>query len=306
MVIALAGCSSPALAGLRDGAALTLPLSGGCSYRFANFIRNYSNNCKRQTTEAPKFAYVDSGTVVMSPSSATDDRGVQDPRVAYDVSTGVYLMFYTCYNSKHAPNVSDAVLCLATTKDPTEPAGWLQRDVVFNSSSKSGALLIRESGPHFLYWGAGVIHLTTSTDPTTWRSAGTPFITKTAFHGWAMQNDGVESGPPPMRLSDGNYLFLHNSWSTNNTIYNKAGYQPAWVIINGSDPTQIIARAPQPLWSPQKQPWMTGLAPWTCNVHNVAFLEAAHPTGNSDEFRVYFGGSDTVVGSAVVQIHTPR
>eukprot|EP01051_Picozoa_sp_SAG22_P002377 SAG22_NODE_104_length_20159_cov_5.877517_16_plen_44_part_00 len=40
-------------------------------------------------------------------------------------------------------------------------------------------------------------------------------------------------------------------------------------------------------------------------MHNVAFLEAAHPTGKVDEFRVYFGGSDAVVGSAVVKIHVP-
>lgn len=78
-------------------------------------------------------------------------------------------------------------------------------------------------------------------------------------------------------------------------------------IINGSDPSQIIARAPQPLWSPQRQPWMegnpqcfcphfsvhiscvrvriretrfetsrhAGKDPYTCNVVNVAFLEVS-------------------------------
>ena len=83
-----------------------------------------------------------------------------------------------------------------------------------------------------------------------------------------------------MQLSDGNYLFLHNSWSFNRTQYAVAGYQPAWVIMEGK-------------------------APFTCNVDNVAFLEAAHPTNNKDEFRVYFGGSDTVVGSAVIKISVP-
>jgi predicted GH43/DUF377 family glycosyl hydrolase len=135
---------------------------------------------------------------------------------------------------------------------------------------------------------------------------GKEFIVSTAFEGWAQQNTGVESGPPPMQLSDGNYLFFHNSWSFNRTQYAVAGYQPAWVVINGSDPTHIIARAPQPLWSPQRQPWMEGKAPWTCNVDNVAFLEAAHPTNTKDEFRVYFGGSDTVVGSAVINISVPN
>jgi hypothetical protein len=48
---------------------------------------------------------------------------------------------------------------------------------------------------------------------------------------------------------------------------------------------------------------MTGDAPYTCNVANVAFLEAAHPVpGQTDTFRVYFGGSDAVIGSAIVTV----
>jgi predicted GH43/DUF377 family glycosyl hydrolase len=33
------------------------------------------------------------------------------------------------------------------------------------------------------------------------------------------------------------------------------------------------------------------VAPYTCNVENVVFLEAAEAVGN-DTFRVYFGASD--------------
>lgn len=32
----------------------------------------------------------------------------------------------------------------------------------------------------------------------------------------------------------------------------------------------------------------------------VGFLEAAHPAGG-DQFRLYFGGADCVIGSALVQ-----
>ena len=76
------------------------------------------------------------------------------------------------------------------------------------------------------------------------------------------------------------------------------------MIIDGNDPTKIIARAQRPLFSPSKEPWMAGTAPALGNVANVAFLEAAHPTAtqNVDEFRVYFGGADNVIGTAVVQI----
>lgn len=125
---------------------------------------------------------------------------------------------YTVRRQNHAePEATRGVLCLATSRDPTNSTGWIQRSVVFPGRSKSGALLLRETGPHFLYWGAGKIHITASSDPAKW-TEGTEFIVSTAFEGWAQQNTGVESGPPPMQLSDGNYLFLHNSWSFNGYV----------------------------------------------------------------------------------------
>ena len=144
-----------------------------------------------------------------------------------------------------------------------------------------------------LYWGAGVISVTSSDDLYHWKP-GVPFITRTA---WG--NPHVEAGPPPMRLPDGNYLFFHNSWG------GKAGYQPAWVVLDGANLTHILARAPEPLWSPQRESWMAGDGSEQCNVADVAFLEAAHPLGpgnNGTAFRVYFGGADAVIGSAVVEV----
>ena len=69
--------------------------------------------------------------------------------------------------------------------------------------------------------------------------------------------------------------------------------------VSDKELLRSLARAPKSLWTPTDQPWMEGKAPWTCNVREVAFLEAAHPAGG-DSFRVYFGGADTVVGTALV------
>ena len=52
---------------------------------------------------------------------------------------------------------------------------------------------------------------------------GTEFINRTL---WG--NPNVEAGPPPMRLSDGNYVFFHNSWGGKGVP--PPGYQPAWVL----------------------------------------------------------------------------
>ena len=104
-----------------------------------------------------------------------------------------------------------------------------------------------------------------------------------------------------MKLADGNLVFFHNSWGGKGVP--QPGYQPAWVILDGKDPTHILARAPAPLWRPDKFPWMAGdTSPDTvCNVPQVSFLEAAHPTADkADTFRLYYGGSDAVVGTGVV------
>ena len=245
----------------------------------------------------PRFKHVDRGSVVFGPHDLTDDQGTEDPRVALDAATGIYYMLYTCYNSGKTKQ-DKVTLCLATSTDPTSPNAWKRYGPLgFPAGSKSGALLISEDFtevPHFLYWGAGTISIANSTDILKW-DAGVEFISQTL---WG--NDKVEAGPPPMKLSTGDYVFFHNSWDGAHWPQG-VGYQPAWVVLNGSDLSQIISRAPAPLWNPDKEPWMAGMPPYTCNVANVSFLEAAHPVaGLTDTFRVYFGGSDAVIGSAVV------
>jgi predicted GH43/DUF377 family glycosyl hydrolase len=257
------------------------------------------------TAAVPRFKKPTAADVVMAPRltpGSMDDRGVQDPRVAFDPKTGLYYMFHTCFNTGNASNTkSRFFLCMAVSSDPTSPDKWSVRKAVFPQlqGSKSAAVLIRETGPHYMYWGAGVIHITSTNNLTDWAPATccTPFISNTS---WG--NPHVESGPPPMRLSNGNYVFFHNSWGGKDATGAAVGYQPAWVIIDGEDPTKIVARAQRPLWSPSKEPWMEGEPPALCNVAKVAFLEAAHPTNTPDEFRVYFGGADTVIGTAVVKI----
>lgn len=97
--------------------------------------------------------------------------------MAFDASTGLYHLFYTCFGSATGPT-----LCHATTANPTAPypGNWTRLGAVFSSkigNSKSGALLVRPSPPHFLYWGAGTIALATSTDLVTFTTINASFIT---------------------------------------------------------------------------------------------------------------------------------
>eukprot|EP00911_Craspedida_sp_UC1_P002798 UC1_evm4s2046 len=347
---------------------------------FAELLND--DNTTTPGAPAPRFTPVTAyNSTIFGPYDASTDLGTEDPRIAYDESTGTYYMMYTCYGK-----TTGAKLCLASSRAPLDgQKAWTIYGPVFpglSGGTKSGALYInnkniknkprinkirnynepRDTGyssnkkkgektgsdtvtknesigcgrhnhnngcstggggvggttdataattaddvtaaddvaaaadMHHLYWGAGEIYVTQSHNLTSWPSPGTLFINDTL---WG--NENVEAGPPPMPLSDGNLVFFHNSWPAS---WKRVGsYQPSWAIINGSNLTQIIARAPKPMWDPSLTPWMTGDAPYYCNAPRVAFVEAAHPTGVENEFRLYFGGADTVTGSAIVRIN---
>lgn len=110
---------------------------------------------------------------------------------------------------------------------------------------------------------------------------------------------------PPLKLSDGNLLFFYDSVGPWNGT---GGFQPGWAVLSGSDPTQVLARAEVPPL-PYVLPWEAGTRPhWPCNTRNVANLGGGHPVsgpnpfGGDDLFRVYFGGADAVVGSALISV----
>jgi predicted GH43/DUF377 family glycosyl hydrolase len=240
------------------------------------------------------FKALDENSVVFGPSDAYDSWGTEDPRMQYDPKTGIYYMFYTAYNG------SAPMLNVATTTNPTSKnSDWVKHGQVFPSlqNTKSAALLLRDDGNHYLFWGDHDIRVTTSTDPTVWESTGSIILSPRTDH---FDSQLVESGPPPMRLSTGDYLFFYNSaelgWPTNTSTAYHVGY----VILSGEDPSVVLQRSETPLLGP-KYAWEQGTSPYPCNVPNVVFLEAAHPLGD-DSFRVFFGAADANIGSAVVKV----
>lgn len=218
------------------------------------------------------------------PGNAAERLGTEDPRIALDKTTGLYHMYYTCYGDGGG-------LCHATTLNPTAPypGSWTRQQLW---PGKSAALLLRPTPPHYLYQGDSSIALWSTTDLLNYSKLNDDFITTRADK---FDSALVEAGPPPLLLSDGNYVFFHNS-------ANGDGYHPGYVILNGSDPTTYIQRSEVPLLSPTRD-WEQGMAPAECNVKNVVFLEAAAPVpGQVDVFDVYFGGSDAVVGMARIAV----
>lgn len=246
---------------------------------------------------------VTAASVIFSPEPGNplEKYGTEDPRIAFDEKTGTYHMFYTCYGESKGSADGSVLLCQAISTNPTDPSSWRRLGPVFPSiqDSKSASLLIRDSPPHYLFWGAGQIRVAMSDDPNTWPNEGDLFITPRAD---MFDSLGVESGPPPLKLSTGDYLFIYNSWSKGWPNDPASGYNPSFVILNGSNPASIVQRGSAPFLSPTL-PWQRGETPYTCNAPRVVFVEAAIATGNTDEFRIFFGGADATVGEAIIKVN---
>ena len=115
---------------------------------------------------------------MLTPSSFSDSWGTEDPRMVYNPQDAFYYMMYTAYNG------SSILLNLARSKNPTDRNSWERLGPVFPNyqNSKSGAILVRNQPPHYLFWGDSDIRVTMSNDITKWDSIGTIFLSPRADH----------------------------------------------------------------------------------------------------------------------------
>jgi len=282
----------------------TNPFDVGPSYLSPSYI-SFNGSHFPSATQPVDLAFV--------PNNTTEACGTEDPRITYN--NGRYYMFYTAYNC------TNAMLSLAVAEDPTDPNSWERVGYVFpeKSWSKSGAALFANKennlSQHYLFWGdssypqAG-IGIATSNDSIHWKDSGKLIleIRKDSF-----DSNLVESGPSPLRLSTGDFLFIYNSA--------RNGYpsvKPAWdlqynigfAILSGIDPLNVIQRSDSPIMTPEAD-WEVGnttdyLTP------TVVFLEGLLPDPNgctsqeiaespygasTDCFFGVYGGADTHLGA---------
>ena len=223
---------------------------------------------------------------VLSPEAPYEkDGGVEDPRLVE--IDGTYYLTYTGYNKK------DAQLCLATSKDLEH---WDRRGVILPAYkgnwnvgwTKSGAILTEKiNGRYWMYWlGTAAdktdqMGLASSTDLIHWtEETQTPVLPKRPG---AFDSRVVEPGPPPIMTRDGILL-----------IYNGADdrlvYKVGWALFDKHDPRQVLARADQPIFGPEKKWEKVGQVP------NVTFVEGL--VREAGRWLFYYGGADKYVGVA--------
>eukprot|EP00357_Protocruzia_adherens_P028639 CAMPEP_0114986080 /NCGR_PEP_ID=MMETSP0216-20121206/8234_1 /TAXON_ID=223996 /ORGANISM="Protocruzia adherens, Strain Boccale" /LENGTH=362 /DNA_ID=CAMNT_0002348489 /DNA_START=126 /DNA_END=1214 /DNA_ORIENTATION=+ len=290
---------------LLDGLLIRSQNSNGQPYGVGPSVISYteaSNQGKVFDVNHVETTNISDDNVVFSSEGEAESYGVEDPRVAYRDLNETYYMFYSAV--QQYPDKVVSRLAMATTQTPLDKSSWVRHGAVFPEEkwSKSGALLLRDDvpgSPHYLYWGDSDITVAAaSEDLTSFHNLHT-FISVRENH---FDSSLVESGPPPLRLSDGNYLFIYNSARPHPSA--KPGYakqyNPGWVIIDGTDPTKILQRAEIPLMSPVEN-WETGKSPELDLTPNVVFIEAAKALGD-DTFLVFYGAADSVVGVAKITV----
>ena len=244
----------------------------------------------RSPTDPASYGHVSAASIILD--------GAVDPRIVYRPKDKTY--YLTADSQPYCTH-------LWTSKTPLNRSSWQPRGPVVATDQcktiKGGAsLLVREdNGTHFAILAtsdtSAALRYATSTDMVTWTDRG--FFQRGRPGMWDAH--GMAAGPPPQQLTTGDYVYFYNTdagvGSGDKPPYHRC--QVGWLVMDRDDPSKVIARGAAPLLSPLA-PWELGLAA-DYNTNGVIFADGAKPLGN-DEFLIFYGGSDTVVGASKVKV----
>lgn len=215
--------------------------------------------------------------------------GVEDPRlVEFD---HLYYLTYTGYNKK------DAQLCLATSKDLLH---WKRKGVILPAYkgnwnvgwTKSGAIVPEKiHGKYWMYFlGTSANHtdqtgLASSDDLLHWtESTKLPVIPTRPGR---FDSRVAEPGPPPILTPDG-ILLVYNGAD------DKLVYRTGLALLDRGDPSKLIWRSDQPVFSPEMDWEQKGQVP------KVVFVEGM--VKKNGKYLFYYGGADKYVGVAEAEL----
>jgi predicted GH43/DUF377 family glycosyl hydrolase len=223
--------------------------------------------------------------------------GVEDPRLVKFDKT--FYLTYTGYNNVDgvAADKKDAQLCLATSADLIH---WQRQGIILPAYkgnwnvkwTKSGAIVPEKvNGKYWMYFlgdargkdtQMGVAY---SEDLLHWTEAlDHPVLSSRAG---AFDSQVVEPGPPPVVTPAGIFLIY-------NGADDKLVYSTGWVLFDKRDPTKVLARAQEPLFSPGLEWEKVGQVP------NVVFVEGL--VREEKRWLFYYGGADKNVGVATAPV----
>lgn len=223
---------------------------------------------------------------VLSPIEEYEkDGGVEDPRLVQFGDT--YYLTYTGYNKK------DAQLCLATSTDLVH---WERKGVIIPANkgnwnvkwTKSGAIVPEKiNGKYWMYFlgtspdNKDQAGLASSADLLHWTEATQ--VPVLPVRPGRFDSRVAEPGPSPIVTPDGIVLIY-------NGADDKLVYRTGVAIFDRNDPSKLLWRSDEPVFSPEKDWERVGQVP------NVVFVEGMVKQGI--RYLFYYGGADKYVGVA--------
>jgi predicted GH43/DUF377 family glycosyl hydrolase len=259
------------------------------------------------------FGRLDAASVVFAAAGTAEEADVQDPRVV-QLPNGTYVMTYTAHGTGEWPRTLRQGI--ATTATPRVRDSWaragLGGETGLPPAYKSGAMLLLPppggDAYMFLYnlttgHGAGAHDVVVARSSSgsalgPWHLTGQTLL---PTRNGSFDAGLVEPGPPPMRLSDGNFLFVYNSAEQ----AHDENYHAGWAVLDGTDPTRVLQRSAgdAPLLSYTDRGYEVGNSSgYLCNVGHVVFVSGMARAEREDEFVLYYGAADAVVGSATIRV----
>jgi predicted GH43/DUF377 family glycosyl hydrolase len=254
------------------------------------------------------YTYISESNVIIDSDIPEQEAGAEDPRVVLHDKT--YYMYYTAvsWTKTHDWHAKLALATCPSDKDITKKSSWTLHGQLFPDQfwSKSGSLLIHNSTHRYLFWNESNIEVAFTKDLLHYEYSGQTFIKVRKTH---FDSELVEPGPEPLKMSDGNYLFLYNSARVVSTPHPRPGwnreYNLGFAVLDGKNPMKILYRSENPIFSPmldwercdnKSGRWKDiGLMPL------VVFVEGWKQVA-PDRFLIFYQGCDSNVGVAELNV----
>eukprot|EP00730_Choanoeca_flexa_P018838 TRINITY_DN9181_c0_g1_i2.p1 TRINITY_DN9181_c0_g1~~TRINITY_DN9181_c0_g1_i2.p1 ORF type:complete len:711 (+),score=151.33 TRINITY_DN9181_c0_g1_i2:248-2134(+) len=239
----------------------------------------------------------------------------EDPRALF--YHDYYYLFD--YNSSTKANSDQNTVSLLKTQTPLDEDSY--QFIGTYSWHRNACCMMKPKGQRtYCIWGEGPspfpglgISYTTDIDKgiftqVPWQDAyGSPLTSDGLYMlpwGYIYDEVKLEAGTHPVELSTGDWLHFYAA-ATPGWIPN-GNYTAGYIVLDQNNPNRIIQRSEELVLTPtfEYETLCNGAkdCPYSGERKNVIFLCSATPTGNKDEFRLFYGGGDGNVGTAVVQV----
>eukprot|EP00756_Hemistasia_phaeocysticola_P055020 Hpha_TRINITY_DN30935_c0_g1::TRINITY_DN30935_c0_g1_i1::g.112389::m.112389 len=252
------------------------------------------------------------------------DYDTEDPRAVFNEEDGYYYLFY--YGD--APTVTpscksgECKVQFSRSRTPTVASSWER--IATLPWHRNGCCVVRPVGQRTVcIWGEGPgpfpgLGISTTTNFSSGVFTQVPWQNRSSSTPSPISNDSLwllplgadkeeiklEGGTHMHQLSTGDLLTFYAA-ATPGWIPN-GNYTVGWLVMDGEDPTRIVQRSEEAVLVPTWDYETLCQGATNCTYYgerkNVIFGSSAMPTGNPDEFRLYFGGGDGNVGTAVVRV----